>query len=1146
MNEEEGTFTRYLADPDDPESISNNTIRDICEDRAGRLWIATYGGLNRFHRAEERFTHYRYREGDPSSLPKDYVMCIRQTEPGSLWVGTWGGGGLARFNIAEERFRRYDLPDNRTYTLNVQDKEVIRIGSWGGGLMILEPESGEITRYQHEGKDRHSLSSDIVYSMYEDRSGILWIGTNGGGIDKLKEPQNEFVFHRGGEEDPGSLGDGEVNIVYIDSRGTLWAGTYNTGLNRYDEQEGRWIHYRADPEDPRSISDDIISCIYEDNKGRLWIGTNDGLNRYNRRRDDFTVYRKGESEDTLNDHIIYDVADGPEGDLWLGTYNSGVTRWDVEAGEMEHYSHSEDKEGSLSDNLVYELYVDSRNTLWVATNNGLNRWIPEEERFRSYYHDEEDPATLASDNVRSIYEARDGTLWLGTVSGGLNRFNREEGTFTHYMEREGLPSNTVYGILEDGRGRLWISTLDRLVVFDPQAETFQTVDEDNGVWAEEFSTGHFRSNEGTLYFGTAEGLYEIEPGELSRNSHVPPVHLTSFRVFDREKEFKTALTEVEKITLGHEENFFSVTFAALDFTQPEENRYAYKLEGFDQEWIRSGDRRYASYTNLPPGEYTLRVKGSNNDRVWNEQGTSVDIKVVPPPWRTLPAYLIYGAAAALLVYMFIRQFLLRQRRLYEQKTQELERQRLALLEKEVQERKRVEEQILAAKNEAEKANQAKNDFIANISHELRTPLNAILGYTQVLRNAGLRESQWESSDSQAAPQHELQAQEEQEQSPAGERLSSEQEQESLDSLERSGRQLLALINELLDLSAAEAGKLNIYYGPVNLRSLMQDIEAVYGAKARRKGLEFTAVVGQEVPEAVISDTMRMRQILFNLVGNAVKFTDGGFVQVMVKAAPVPGETAPDAPAAVSLLLEVKDSGIGISAEEQSRVFDPFTQQYGQSGDFGGTGLGLTITRRLVEALGGSIEVDSSPGEGSRFTVRLPRVEVSSAAGTDARGDEPGRAGEEEPRGGKEAPAAAGRQHRAGEGGTPGDKEAPAAAGRQHRAGTGEERPPEEVLADYGFTEQDFRPSGERAEEAREVVSGALYARWQEISAAFFIEEWREFARETEARGEDLGLGALNRYGRLLREALESFRLSRFRELAALYPLVAETVEKYCT
>jgi hypothetical protein len=284
-------------------------------------------------------------------------------------------------------------------------------------------------------------------------------------------------------------------------------------------------------------------------------------------------------------------------------------------------------------------------------------------------------------------------------------------------------------------------------------------------------------------------------------------------------------------------------------------------------------------------------------------------------------------------------------------------------------------------------------------------------------------------------------------------------------------------------------------------------------------------VGQEVPEAVISDTMRMRQILFNLVGNAVKFTNGGFVQVLAKASPVPGETAPDAPAAVSLLLEVKDSGIGISAEEQSRVFDPFTQQHGQSGDFGGTGLGLTITRRLVEALGGSIEVDSRPGEGSRFTIRLPRVEVSSAAGTEERGEEPGRAGE---------------------GGTPGGEEAPAAARRQHRAGVGEERPPEEVLADYGFTGQDFRPSGERAEEAREVVSGALYARWQEISAAFFIEEWREFARETEARGEDLGLAALNRYGRLLREALESFKLSRFRELAALYPLVAETVEKHCT
>ena len=1081
FHEESGTFTRYEADPEDPGSISNNSIRSVREDSKGRLWIGTYGGLNRYHREEERFTAYRHEEGNPETLSSDVVMTIRQRKPGYLWVGTWGDSGLSRFDIESGTFQRYELPDGRTYTLNVQDERVVRIGSWGGGLIVLDPVTGEISQYTSSSNDRHSLSNNIVYSIHEDRSGILWIGTNGGGVDKLQEPENEFTYYSSDPEEPGSIAEGEVNAVYIDSRDTLWAGTYNGGLNRYDPEDERWIHYRADPDDPRSISNDIISCIYEDNEGNLWIGTNDGLNLYNRSSDDFTVYNKGEGENTLNDHIIYDVINGPEGDLWIGTYNAGLTRWDRDTGTMEHYPADSEDPDSISDNLVYDLLLDSHGVLWAATNNGLNKWVPEEERFVSYYHEEEDPATLASDNVRHIFESSDGTLWLGTVSGGLNRFNREEKTFTHYMEQDGLPSNTVYSMQEDEAGKLWISTLDRLVVFNRDSGHFQTIDEDNGIWAEEFSTGSYRAEDGTLYLGTAEGLYEIKPGDFSRNTYVPPVHLTSFRIFDEEVDFGKSITEVKKISLEHTENFFSFTFAALDYTNPEKNRYAYKLEGFDKEWINSGNRRYASYTNLPPGEYTFRVRGSNNDNIWNEEGTSMKIEVVPPFWRTLPAYIVYGAVALLMVYMVIRQFIARQRRAYARKTQELERQRLALLEQEVAERERVQQKILAAKQEAEKASRAKSDFIANISHELRTPLNAILGYAQVLRNsvqgASLRET--------------------------------------LQSLERSGKQLLALINELLDISAAEAGKLKLYYGPVNPRTLLSDIEAVYRPTTREKGVEFSVAADEEVPEKVVSDAMRLRQILFNLVGNAVKFTHSGFIHVRITSAPAADERSPDNPARVALSIEVKDTGMGISEEERQRVFEAFTQQDGQSGEYGGTGLGLTITRRLVEALGGSIEMESEKGEGSRFLVHFPALEL---------------------------------YERQSSGEVPEYTEG-AAAAREAKPGdtTGEEAAEEAAEAEeferLGFADEEYVPKKERSDEVLELLKGPLYERWEEISGAFFVDEWREFARELIERGESFGVRALTRYGEMLQESLESFQLSRFKELAKHFPRIVEEIHR---
>ncbi len=1045
FDSEKGSFKHYFHNSESSTSLSHNTVRALHEDTKGNIWVGTYGGISRYRDETDDFISYKHDEDNPESIASNNVMVIKQIKEGELWLGTWGAGGLSKLDTGTGLFTNYILPDNRTYSLNIDDGDIIYAGTWGGGLISFHLQSEVSVQYLHKANENISISHNIVYSLFEDDSGILWVGTNGGGLNKLGKTTNDLHYWTNEPDNPASLSSGRVMSVFVDSKDQLWVSTYNGGLNRYDDKNDKMVHYTYDSDKPGSITNDTVNCISVDREDNLLIATNAGLNQYNSVTDSFKRLFSENSDTPLPDTIVYSLQMDTDGTLWIGTYHNGLMHYSYNEGKAEYYANDPDDPNSLSDNLIYKIFIDGCNNLWIGTNNGLNLFNRRSGAFRRYFHDENDPASLTDNSIQEIFEDSKNNLWVGTISGGLNLLDRETDKFSHYMKEDGLPSNKINGILEDRQGHLWISTGSSLTVFTPDDGNFYTIDDDDGVFTTESALGFYPGAKGeSLYYGTTDGLYKIYPGSFSSNTYIPPIRLTSFKIFDKEMKLGKSLQEIDEFELSYQEKFFSFEFASLDFKNPGKNQYAYKMEGFDKEWIYSGTRRYASYTNLPFGKYTFRVKGSNNNGIWNEEGLAVTVNVIPPFWRTPLAYLVYLVFAALVIYLLIRQFFQTQKHKFELKTQELDRQRVMELQEEILERRKVEIQLTHA-------NKSKSDFIANISHEIRTPMNAIIGYSNMISK--------ETENPKIGT--------------------------FLETIKRNGNQLLALINDLLDLSSIEAGILKVRLDNCNLDELVKDTFSTFSYQMQQKNIYFEIGIEPGTPKVIQADPHRLRQILYNLVVNALKFTEKGKISVNLRGRMLGDEDGKWA----ELTLEVRDTGMGIPDIERGNIFEAFTQQKGQFFGFGGTGLGLAISRSLAEAMNGAISVESELQKGSIFTVHFPHVHVLKVSNPLTKN-------------GKETEKA--------------------------------------VLNNSGDNPQ-FSGKALRKDELRIWFDQYASPWWDRISHSLFVEDWRDFSSELIVKGNEFQSEDLLWYGRQLEKYISNFNITSLRYTIKIFPDLVEAV-----
>jgi signal transduction histidine kinase/ligand-binding sensor domain-containing protein len=1002
-------FRQFKHSQDNKNSVSSNFIRSIYEDKESNLWINAHARIiDKYNPANNSFVHI-----DVGKLPfeegTEYTSLQFQDSNGKYWFASRGNGFYSwdRKKSEIKQYHRLSYQNSLSFNIvrNIREDRngILWICTDGGGISFFNKKDETFKYSRYEEANPYSLGSDAAYCSFEDNSGVEWVATFNAGLNKYDAYKSSFKLVRPDLYNKNTLNYKSVLCMIEDRNGNIWIGTDGGGLNVLDKTTGKFSYYVHNPNDINSISSNAITCLVEDFEGNIWIGTYGGiLNCFHPKTNKFCRYQNEPgNENSISHNDVWSMTEDSQHNLWIVTIAGTLNLFDSKTRKFYRYKRDPDDPKSFSESYSSKIFEDSRHYILIATSGGVDMFKLKDYDFSkpapklkfSHFVHHSNKNSISISSSFSICEDFEGNMWFGTEDGRLNKLDMQNNQFTAYTD-EGLKDNSILGILLDKNNDIWLGTVNGLWKFLIKNSSFRRFDLSDGLQDMNFSRACLETRDGQLYFGGLNGYNTFYPDDIPYNKHVPQVVITDFRINNQSvavgQSFygKIILNKpvnlIKELVFSNRINFFSLEFAALDFTSPEKNRYLYKLKGFDKQWIGTDSKnRIVTYTNLDAGEYTFMVKACNNDGIWNNTGTELKIKILPPWWKTVwfKTILLFAIVGLIFIAYYLRVALYRKRQkeLEEtvmQRTQELTNtnklltDRQARVEEQAEELKSINEQLLARQTKIEEQaeeilanssnlkeinellidkqklilsqsdqlketnqqlsllNATKDRFFSIIAHDLRNPFNIVTGFSEILLKNYPK-------------------------------LPADKIEKYLDMIYASSLSGNYLLENLLQWSRSQSGHITFEPSELNLYALVEKIIRLLEADAERKHIQIQQTIDSHC--IVYADENMINTILRNLISNAIKFSyENG--KVLIEAVNNNDHVE----------ISVADNGVGIPQETISKLFrvDSTISTKGTAKE-PGTGLGLIICKEFIDKHKGRIWVESTVNKGSSFKFALP-------------------------------------------------------------------------------------------------------------------------------------------------------------------------------
>lgn len=996
------SFSKFFREKSS-KSVCDNEISYITEDKEGNIWIGTKNGLNRFIKKSGTFNTYFFSQYAPGQNGANEINSVIQVNDSIMWVATEAGlfslntKSNYSFSFSKRKFFKKNKISGSIRSLLLDSKGNIWIGTFGNGLLFYDSSENQFYQYKKEEKNKNNLNDNFIISLFEDQSGTLFIGTYGKGLNTAKISGNNFELFRHTENDNTSLSESFVLNVYCQDKYTIWFGTISRGLEKFNPEIKKFIHYPFNNLKKNKAGVSVLSVI-PINHDELWIGTRSaGLLLFNHKTNTYKQYLHHKNKNSISNNHIFYLNNEQDSVLWIGTFGSGLDKLNIETGIFKHYNVDPGDSTKLSHGILLSLKFDKMGQLWIASwGGGLMKFNPKTEEIKHFKHSLENRYSISSDFVTTIHFDKKGILWIGTSS-GLNKYDPKTHQFIYFGKKNGFADEFINSIEEDQHENLWLSTNRGMIKFNKQTQEVTNYDIKDGLQDNEFTSGcNTKLPDGRMIFGGNNGFNLFHPDSIKQSAFKPNLVITEFQLFykiveigvkyENNFQLNKLITDVDTIILNYKNNVIGFEFTTLDYSKPDNIKYAFRLNGFEEDWnYTDKNERFARYTNLGYGNYVLQIKSTNGDGVWNPKIKELTVIIKAPFWLTYEfriAFLIIVLLFFIFIYRLRTRILKKQKRNLEkqvdERTQEIKHknfqlkdryEEIVVQEEEIREQaeelrmisakleksnkslsQKVKERTVELENaliKAEDAQKLISSFLSNLSHEIRTPMNAIMGFTQLI---GVTE------------------------------LSESKKHEYTGIIEKNVHSLLVQIDNIMDVARLHTGQYNLKNSVFSLNELFSKVhhELASTKEITNKNFSLKLLLNSEL--ILNSDQSVLKNIILNLVENAIKYTEEGFVEFGFK---VNGPTYNEVEnfkialnSSVELEIFVNDSGIGIAENEQKTIFDAFRKIEDKKQKlYRGAGLGLALVRSLTEKLNGSIFVNSKIDEGTRILIKIPISEI---------------------------------------------------------------------------------------------------------------------------------------------------------------------------